>query len=152
MNEWSEAVLVWGFSQVSILELKNMVVVLQESWLSAVLRRHTSKRSELKLYSNSTSLPHSPCNTALYKNSFWKPWRTNWLQAASSSSLIWWYLLHLCWRIGYILPKARISSIHCVPIVKYEKTRRELAQPADLESTLLHKVLIYFDFYLTQWC
>lgn len=42
----------WGFCQVlSILELENMVVTLQETWLSAELRRYTTrKRSELKLY------------------------------------------------------------------------------------------------------
>jgi len=50
-----------------------------------------------------------------------------------------------------MLPKARILSIHCMPIVKHEKTRRELAQPTDLEITLLDKVLISFVFYLTLW-
>lgn len=50
-----------------------------------------------------------------------------------------------------MLPKVRIPSIRCTPIVKHEKTRRELAQLTDLESTLLDKVLISFGFYLALW-
>lgn len=71
-------------------------------------------------------------------------------KGASSVLLPWLYFLHLCYHTGYVLPKARILSRHCTPIVNHEKTREELPQLTDLESSELDKELIHLGFYLTH--
>lgn len=138
-------------SFLTILELENTVVVLKDSWLAAQLRRYTIRgQNQRNSASNSKSSPRGPLNTILHKKPFWKWQRSNWLQVASSVLLPWLYFLHLCYHTGYVLPKARILSRHCTPIVNHEKTREELPQLTDLESSELDKELIHLGFYLTH--
>lgn len=94
--------------------------------------RHHQQEARTEETSSSTSSAHSPHNITL-----WKPQQSNWISASPSVLLPWLHsdFIIICYHTSYIPPNARILLIHCMPVVKHEKTRKELAQPTDLEST-----------------